>query len=386
VTRAGSVLAVLLALSCKKDEPAPEAKESPPSAVSKTDAATPEAEDTAHVVVFSDRATQAYLLLVPEAKSEPPSRAALTDLVKRTLGEGPEVAELVQLVQREPVPPGGGESAGPEARDNVRRMDLLGLHIERLPLQGAAPAIPPEHLAEDVLVRALTPEERASLPGRTHAIMLRAQYRNRDAVRGLRLLQTLVRLVASEREALIHDPDTQETMGVEAFTERRLRAGLGNVADQVVVVPFPDERHGEGFVRLATRGMRRFGSVDLELDGLPRDPAILQRATLFLHGLAYRMVRLGEYDSSGYTVQLDDEVEVGLDDVRKAYSARAAGVPACTDCPQHVTVHLVERPSEPHDPAGHVVARVVAPREESDAAAYDQRAWARRAIEMLLGT
>ena len=40
-------------------------------------------------------------------------------------------------------------------------------------------------MVRDVLVRALTSEERTTLPQRTHAIMLRAQYRNRDAVRGL---------------------------------------------------------------------------------------------------------------------------------------------------------------------------------------------------------
>jgi hypothetical protein len=386
VKRRALALAGLLALSCKKDDPAPAPQDTPAEPAAKTD--VPKAEpgdESAHVVVFSDRATQAYLLLVPQDRSTAPTRAALATLVTRGLDEGPEVADLLQLVEREPVPPGGGGDANADERDNVRRQDLLGLHIETLPITGKGGVIPPEHLAADVLVRALTPEERASLPERTHAIMLRAQYRNRDAVRGLRLLQTLVRLVASDRDALIHDPDTQETMSVEAFSERRLRASLGNIADQVVVVPFPSERHGDGVLRLASRGMRRFGGPDLELDGLPADPAVLQRATLLLHGLAYQMVRLGEYDSTGYAVQLDDEIDVGLDDVRKAYSSREASVPACDDCPQHVSVHLVERETEPHDPTGQVVVRVVAPRSESDAPAYDQRAWARRAVEMLLG-
>ena len=384
--RIAIAIAGLLSLSCKKDEAAPEAREAPAASPPKSDLASAKKDDdSAHVVVFSDRATQAYLLLVPQAQSTAPTRAQLADLVKRKLGEGPEVADLVELVEREPVPPGGGDIASPEERDRVRRLDLLGLHVETLPITGDDAVIPPEQLAADVLVRALTPRERASLPERTHAIMLRAQYRNRDAVRGLRLLQTLVRLVALERGALIYDPDTQETVGVEAFTDRRLRAGLGNIADQVAVVPFTDERHGEGSVRLATRGMRRFGSPDLELDGLPADPAVLQRATLLLHGLAYQMVRTGEYDPSGYAIQLDDEVDVGLDDVRKAYSSREASVPACEDCPQHVSVHLVERPAEPHDPAGQVVARLVAPREHSDAAGYDQRAWAKRALESIFG-
>lgn len=386
--RVGAAALVVLFVACKKDDPPSPAQRAAPAEDAASHAAdVPPAkpEDTSHVVVFSDRATQAYLLLVPEARSELPTRAELTGLVRRTLGEGPEVDKLVELVQREPIPPQGGPGAGPEERGRIRRLDLLGLHVEKLPLVGEDAAIPPEHLQADVLVRALSPEERRSLPARTQAIMLRAQYRNRDAVRGLRLLQTIVRLLAQDRDALIYDPDTQETMGVEAFGERRLRAGLGNVADQVVVVPFPSDRYGDGFVRLATRGMRRFGGPDLELDGLPTDPALLQRATLLLHGLAYRLVRLGEYDPSGYAVQLDDEIEVGIDDVRKAYSSREAAVPPCEECAQHVSVHLQERPSEPQDPAAHVVARVIAPREESDAAGYDQRAWAEHAIEMLLG-
>ena len=40
-----------------------------------------------------------------------------------------------------------------------------------------------------------------------------------------------------------------------------------------------------------TRGMRRFGSVDLELDGLPADPIVLQRATHLLYALAFVMVK-----------------------------------------------------------------------------------------------
>jgi hypothetical protein len=50
-----------------------------------------------------------------------------------------------------------------------------------------------------------------------------------------------------------------------------------------------------------------------------------------------------------------------------------------------VRVHLVERPSEPHDPAEHVVARVVAPWLLSASPAYDHPAWARKAIADLLG-
>lgn len=213
--------------------------------------------------------------------------------------------------------------------------------------------------------------------------MLRAHYRNRYGIRGLRLLQTLVRIVANERDALIHDPDTGETMGPEAFTRRRLKSTLGNVADQVVVVPFPDPRH-EGTVRLTTRGMRRFGSVDLELDGLPRDPAALEAATSLLLGVAYRMARMGEYDREGYAVEVDETIELTHADIAQAYAGQDAP-PPCPDCPGQVTLHLVERPTEPHDPVDHVVARIVAPRSTSDAPGYDHPAWVREALAALLG-
>src|SRR5699024_1870680 len=119
-----------------------------------------------------------------------------------------------------------------------------------------------------ILTRGLTEEQRKSALGRSWALLLRADYRNQHAVRGLRLHQTLVRVVAERYGALIHDPDTRETMNVEPFTERRLRAAAGNVADQIAIVPFID-RNDDKLLRLATRGMRRFGSVDVELDGLP---------------------------------------------------------------------------------------------------------------------
>ena len=44
----------------------------------------------------------------------------------------------------------------------------------------------------------------------------------------------------AETGALVHDPDTLETMGPAAFAARRLQTSLGNIADQVVVVPFAD--------------------------------------------------------------------------------------------------------------------------------------------------
>lgn len=238
-------------------------------------------------------------------------------------------------------------------------------------------------LADPVLSRELTPAERDSLPSRTTAILLRGDYRNERAVRGLRLLQTLVRLVATDRGALIHDPDTGETMGVEAFVRRRLQAGLGNVADQVAVVPFPDRVHGEPWLRLTTRGMRRFGSPDLELDGLPRDEQALQRATFLLHGLAFQMVRLAELDPSGYPLELDEDLEISRGDITKAYARLQGAVPACTDCVGNVSVALRKRPAEPHDPQGHLVVRIVAPAD--DPAVADHGAWVITALTKLFG-
>jgi hypothetical protein len=242
-------------------------------------------------------------------------------------------------------------------------------------------------LTDPVLTRELTGEERASLAGRRHALLLRADYRNQYAVRGLRLLQTLVRIVALSRKALIHDPDTGETMGVEAFTRRRLQSSLGNVADQVAVVPFPDKRFGDDYIRLTSRGMRRFGSVDIELDALPRDPEVLQRATDVMYGLCYKLVRIGEFDRSGYAVELDEVVTVEHSDIVKAYGARGGKVPLpCDGCPTELDVHLVERAAEPQDPSEHLMARVVAVRTESDAKDYDHPAWARAFATSIFGT
>jgi hypothetical protein len=342
-----------------------------------------------HTIVFADRTSQGYLLLVDDTHKATPTRADLQFLVRSKLGakaDEPELQLLLELIDTEPAHtrmPGPDEPT--DGRPRATR-DLLGLHIEVLPMHGASELVSTSLLTDPVLTRELSPEERGSLAKRRQALLLRADYRNQYAVRGLRLLQTLVRIVANDRKALVHDPDTGETMGVEAFTRRRLLSSLGNVADQIAVVPFPDPRHGEGFLRLSTRGMRRFGSVDVELDGLPRDPEVLQRATDLMYGLAYQLVRLGEFDSSGYAVELDEVVDVEHADIVQAYGSRGGQVPpACKECAGSTTVHLVERPAEPHDPSEHVVARVVAPREESDAAGYDQRKWALEAVAAIFG-
>lgn len=374
------------------EQPTEPAEADPPAAepsAPSTDAAD-DAEEAAHHVVFADRTSQTYLLLLPGSPGAAPTREQLAALVKKKLAgaeDEPEVELLLQLIATEPRPPQTDPSLGPEERNEIRHADLLGLHVALLPIAtaGEDPLISPEALADPIATRELSEADRASLPARRHALVLRAHYRNRYGVRGLRLLQTLVRIVATDRKALVHDPDTGETMDVTAFTRRRLQSTLGNVADQIVVMPFPDPRHGKGFVRLSTRGMRRFGSVELELDGLPRDGAVLEAATQLLQGLAYRMVRLGEYDQEGFAVEVDEEIELTHRDVAQAYAGEAQRVPRCDGCPERTRVHLVERPAEPHDPVEHVVARVVAPRLLSASPAYDHPAWARKAIAELLG-
>lgn len=353
-------------------------------------APTDDADESAHHVVFADRTSQTYLLLLPGSPAAAPTREALAKLVEAKLPgaeDEPEVELLLDLVATEPRPVQSDPSLDAAARSEIRHADLLGLHVALLPIAppGEDPLVSPATLLDPIATRELSEADRASLPARRQVLVLRAHYRNRFGVRGLRLLQTLVRIVAADRKALIHDPDTGETMDVTAFTRRRLQSTLGNVADQIVVVPFPDPRHGKGFVRMSTRGMRRFGSVDLELDGLPREPAVLEAATMLLQGLAYRMARAGEYDQEGFAVEVDDEIELTYRDVATAYASEAQRVPRCDGCPERVRVHLVERPAEPHDPSEHVVARVVAPRLLSASPRYDHPAWTRKAIAELLG-
>ncbi len=386
-----SLILVVSCLACTK-QPAQDATQSAGKATPSAgvDAPPDEAPSTQplgdpHVVVFADRTSQAYLLLLPPEQATAPTREQLQTLVKAklaTAADEPELELLLQLIATEPKP----DLSGPQLDGAPRAArDLLGLDIDVLEVTGTKGAVGQASLQDPVLTRALTPEQRASLPARTKAVMLRASYRNRFAVRGLRLLQTLTRVVASERDALVYDPDTGETVGVETFTQRRLKSSLHNIAEQIAVVPFLDKTNPDG-VRLTTRGMRRFGSPDLELDGLPRDPAVLQRATDLLNGLAANMVVLGEFDSTGYAVELDQLVEVEVDDVRRAYGNDAEHVPDCgASCPGGTVVHLVERPAEPHDPTDHVVVRVIAPRERSDSVDYDHETWVRESLNDVFG-
>jgi hypothetical protein len=387
-----------LALGCprsaQQDSGAPSAKpEAAPAEASEDAADEPESgsanADIAHRVVFADRTSQGYLLLVDDKHAGMPTRAGLQKLVEKKLGaadKDPEIRLLLELIATEPLVEDPKLQGQPNDGSPRETTDLLGLHIDVLPLRGTrSELITTEQLTDPILTRDLQDADRASLAKRNKAILLRVDYRTAYGIRGLRMLQTLVRLVAEDRDALIFDPDLGETMRPTTFTERRLQSSLSNIADQIAVVPFPDPRHGKDYVRLATRGMRRFGSVDIELDGLPRDPQVLQAATHLIYGLAYRLVRLGEFDSSGYAVELPQEVIIDRDDIVQAYQRSEDRVPQCEGCPGAVAVHLVERASEDHDPANHVVARVVAPREQSDEAGYDHPGWARSAVRDLLG-
>ncbi len=400
----GAALAVLMAVACGRPTPTPDAA-GKPDAAAEADAASARAEEAAaeeaeeaarvqelkHHVVAADRILFPYVLLLEGAgeKPEAPTRSELQAMVQAAFPsnlDDPEVRRLLAMIAREPSegaksprlrPGGGGDLSDPDAYQEAS--ELLTLLVEVV----ATDVLVGEAVLEDFeLTQGLTPEERSSLPKRRWALVLRAEYRNQHGVRGLRLLQTLVRVVASELGALVHDADTLETVNVNTFAARRLRSGIGNVADQIPVVPFPDPDN-PGALRLATRGMRRFGSVDLELAGLPMDPPVLARATFFLHGLALMMVRLGEVDRSGIAVELPDVITVDLDACVQAYTGRDAELPRCEECPEEVDVHLVEREREPQDPPEHIVARVVAPRPLSDAPDYDQRAWALEAIGSL---
>lgn len=434
-------LACVAVLACKPEpEPARDAPASTPSeptpepSPADGSATEDESEDSetgdsrtgeqAHVIPFADRTSMGYLLLLPASKTAPelPTREQLAVLVQQAFPDrrrDGEIDLLLTLIATEPhttelggfdlEPPsldpdesGAGTTTGAapppveigedELREQMakqereRIFDLLGLHIELIRLGvGDSDVIPSEALTDPVLTRGLEASERDSLPGRAWALLFRADYRNQHGVRGLRLLQTLVRVVAERERALIHDPDTLETMNLAVFDQRRLRVNAGNVADQLAIVPFDDPRH-PGKLRMTTRGMRRFGAVDLELDGLPAEPAVLQQASDLLAGLALVLAREGEVDVSGFAVQVEEELEVDFETVGQAYGSRPAPLERCTGCPGSVAVHLIERPTEDHDPDDHVVARVVAPRELSDATDYDHPQWARSALARLFGS
>jgi hypothetical protein len=436
VIRAARLALVCVGVLACKPEPEPEAQQADASSPSKPEPKSeseseeesdegetgdPRTGEQAHVIPFADRTSMGYLLLLPASKSPPtlPTREQLAVLVQQAFPDrrrDGEIDLLLTMIATEPhttelggfdleVPSLDAElgtttgAATPpveigedELREQLamkereRIFDLLGLHIELIRLGvGDDDVIPSAALSDPVLTRGLESSERDGLPGRNWALLLRADYRNQHGVRGLRLLQTLVRVVAERDRALIHDPDTLETMNLATFEQRRLRVNAGNVADQLAIVPFEDPRH-PGMLRMTTRGMRRFGAPDLELDGLPAEPIVLQQASDLLAGLALVLAREGEVDVSGFAVQVPEELEVEFETVVQTHGSRPAALQRCEGCPGSVVVHLVERASEDHDPDDHVVVRVVAPREASDEPDYDHPQWARGALARLFGT
>ncbi len=402
-TTAPIALAALLALACNgKAESAGQGADTKAGA-GDADGATagdetgpaPDAEDTTsaeafHRVVFADRTSMGYLLLLPgAAKPEVPTREAIKSSVESAFAGkagGAEVDLALDLIDMEPKDTQRSAAETSDLDKGVRvaraKFDLIGFHIDVLEVTDDL--IPAEALTDPVFTRDVAEADRAGLAGRKWALLLRADYRNLNGVRGLRLLQAIVRVVARDRGAVIHDPDTLETMSLDRFTERRLRSELGNVADQVAVIPFPDEEV-PGKVRLSTRGMRRFGAPDLELDGLDPDPETLQRATYLVHALALVMVREGEVHESGFAIEAPDLLTVYEADLQRAYSGRQALPPRCEGCEGFVKLHLVKRLAKTTDAHEHAVVRIVAPRVESDEPDYDHAAWVQRSLSRLLG-
>jgi hypothetical protein len=440
----GCLFALALALACTPEQPSPTPVEAVPTAErtagAPTDTApepspesgTAEADpedsalsgEAAHVIPFADRTSMGYLLLLPPGTKQPkpPTREQLQTLVRQAFPDRRRDADidlLLTLIATEPhatdfvgeldapefAEPEAGTGGGAELdrsaveqanakRERERSFDLIGLHIEIVHLGiGDAATIPSSAFEDPILTRGLSEAERQTLLGRSWALLLRADYRNKHAVRGLRLHQTLVRVAADHYGALVHDPDTLETMNVATFSERRLRAAAGNVADQIAIVPFVDARD-DSRLRLSTRGMRRFGAVDIELDGLPRDPELLQQASDLIAGLALALVQDGEVEASGFAVEVPQVIVVDGERITQSYATRAEQPKLCADstgprraldCPGRVEVHLVERAPEPHDPEDHVVARIVAPRELSDAADYDHLRWVQATLARLFG-
>jgi hypothetical protein len=358
------------------------------------------AAERKHRVVFADRTSQGYLLLIdPSRIKAAPSRKQLDALVTREFpgkSETGELALLRKLIATQPhetaLDPAKLDFDDPDALAEAvaaadpgvaKEEDLLGLHVELL--DRAPGLLPADALADPIATRDLSEAERLSLEGRTKVLLLRADYRNKFDVRGLRLLQALVRLVALEHDALVFDPDTLETRGEASFTARRLTANLANVIDQLAVIPFSDpERPGQ--VRLVTRGMRRFGLPDLEFSGLPRDPVRLQRATDLIAGLARTLIAEAELDERGIAIEAPDSIVVTRKQVDAAYADLSDRLPPpCASCPAKTTVHLVRRDERDTDTRDHLTVSIEAPREQSEAQGFNHQMWAERSLNELFG-
>ena len=252
----GLVLLAMLAAGCREQpSPVPLGSASQPASTEPTpepksasddddttetgETGDPLSGEAAHTIPFADRSSMGYLLLLPAGTKnfEAPSRAYLQTLVeqafpdRRTAGEFDLLLTLISTSPHETgfdgelMPPslgfdesgGGGDGGGDGGNDDhsekpkklseaelaaakaerSRTFDVIGLHIETLHLGiGETTTIPTSALTDPVLTRDLDEEQRKSLLGREWALLLRADYRNQHAVRGLRLHQTLVRVVA----------------------------------------------------------------------------------------------------------------------------------------------------------------------------------------------
>ncbi len=348
--------------------------------------------EDAHQVVYADRISQGYLLLLANDRGTDVTmtRDTLLELVRGSTLDDATKAQLATLIETEPqtaplaLPSEetlAQAAAGLPTDEQVA--ELLGLHIEVLKRDDAT--IPSAALQDEILSRDLDPLERDAALRSEQVLLLRADYRNQHGLLGLRLLQQLVVLVATQRGALIHDPDTRETVSADYFGSHVIPEDLGGVSSQIAIIPFQDTRNGKGFVKLATRGMRKLGCVDLELDGLPQDIVVLERATWLLSGLASTLLREAASHGSGVGYEVDDSIEITRSEIVRAYGGQAPWRTECAGCSGSTDVHLVERTPEPADPVHHRVARVVAPRELSDLDEYVQPIWALAALEDVFG-
>jgi len=411
MTRRSIFLAAAIVIACGGNPPhreAPTPQTPAPSPNPATDAndgphhpkANSEGTFDPHTVVYADRSSHSYMLLLKgQKKPHLWTRDELETLIRKTFPDhdSGEVGLLLEFVHLEP----RDTSLSPLDQAELKRQiidnpgeidteklsrhatDLIALHLDILDLLPTDSPVDPEILLDPVLTRGVDTSQRDDLPKRRWAILIRADYRNQYGVRGLRMLQTLVRILAKEVDAIVLDSDTLETMSPGIFNERRLSANAGNLYQQIAIIPFPQD---DG-IRLVTRGMRRFGAVDIEWSGLPRDPVALQRATEIMMGLVFVMVRDGEVDPSGLAVQVDDVLEITRRDIEKAYANRASELPRrCKACDERVRVHLVKRAARTTDARDHATARIVAPRKTSDAPGYEQRAWTRRLIDSMYGS
>ena len=135
------LLAALAACPAKRDDDGRSQTPNPQAAVSEGPrASSPESaserDESAHHVVFADRTSQAYVLLLT-SEGPAPTRESLSELVRTKLvaaEDEPEVKLLLELIATEPRPSQSDPSLTVEERQAIRHQDLLGLYIDLLPV------------------------------------------------------------------------------------------------------------------------------------------------------------------------------------------------------------------------------------------------------------